>query len=158
MCPACVPQRFFLASAAAYRGERILDDHSRFWLGCQQRSEGHFRNRGVGRIAGTPNRSSSSKLAMAGSIIRPASLAQTPSCPRVFLSPRCTVRRGSESTVSLARCSSRASILLTLGGKVGVGHQGCPPSKLPVASSAVDSPAISGALHFSRGVLTAFIC
>ena len=51
-----------------------------------------------------------------------------------------------------------ASILLTLGGKVGVGHQGCPPSKLPVASSAVDSPAISGALHFSRGVLTAFIC
>ena len=28
--------------------ERMLDDHSRFWLDCQQRCEGHFRNCGLG--------------------------------------------------------------------------------------------------------------
>ena len=156
--PGSRSRTLFLASAAPYRSERILDDHSRFWLDCQQRGEGHFRNRGLGGLRVPPKRNSSLKLAMTGSITWLTSLAQTRFYPRVFLSPQCTESRGSGSRVNLARCWSRASIRLTLGGRVGVRHPRCPRSKLPVGASAGDSPVIGGALHFSQAVSTAFIC
>ena len=50
----------------------------------------------LGRTASIPNRNSSSKLAMTGSITWLTSLAQTHSYPRVFLSPQCTESRGFE--------------------------------------------------------------
>ena len=51
-----------------------------------------------------PDRNSSSKLAMTGSITRLTNQAQTPSYPRVFLSPQCKESRESVSRVNPAQC------------------------------------------------------
>jgi hypothetical protein len=75
-----------------------------------------------------------------------------------FLWLQCTERRGSESRGNPVRCWSRASVRLTLGGQVGVGHPRCRLSKLPVEWSAEESLGIRGALHFSLAVLTVFTC